>query len=189
MVYWFVKRAFDMAFSGTFLLVFSPLLLAVAILVRLDSPGPIFFRQKRIGRFDKPFEILKFRTMYVDAPTYGFKPGDSYDPRITRIGRILRRTSLDELPQFINILRGDMSLVGPRPEMPFIVGDYDYWKHRRHGVRPGLTGWWQVRARGLGPMYQNTKYDLYYVNNQSIWLDIKILCMTFWLVIKCTGAV
>lgn len=191
------KRIVDILIASIALLALAPLLILVAAAVRLDSPGPILFRQTRIGRHNRTFTIFKFRTM-VDSGPESFlllKDQDGqwrhklrHDPRITRVGRLLRRTSVDELPQLANILLGHMSLVGPRPELPQIVHRYEPWQHVRHLVRPGLTGWWQVSGRSDRPMHEHTDLDLYYVEHLSVWLDLKILIRTVKVVLKGLGA-
>jgi Undecaprenyl-phosphate glucose phosphotransferase len=178
-----IKRAIDILVSGFFLIVLSPVLLVVAILMKLTMPGPLLFRQERIGRNRTPFVIYKFRSMIVDAeastgPVVA-APGDS---RVTRLGRILRRLSLDELPQFVNVLRGDMSLVGPRPQPTFFderySGEVPRYLERQH-ARPGLTGWAEVNdLRGAAPIVDRTLYDVYYIENWSLALDIKIVLLT-----------
>lgn len=192
-----IKRLLDVLVAGVMLLILSPLLIAVAIAIRLDSSGPSLFRQTRIGRGNRSFSIYKFRTMTHD-PRKEFilvKDADGtlrhkvrHDPRVTRAGRWLRRTSIDELPQLLNILMGQMSLVGPRPELPQIVETYEPWQFRRHLVRPGLTGWWQVSGRSDRPMHENTALDIYYVENQSFWLDVRIILLTILVVFKGLGA-
>jgi exopolysaccharide biosynthesis polyprenyl glycosylphosphotransferase len=191
------KRAADVLLASTLLLLTLPLMLVVAAAIRLDSPGPILFRQRRVGRNGTLFTILKFRSMthedrrdlrlVADADgTLRHKVRN--DPRVTRVGRWLRRTSLDELPQLLNVVAGQMSLIGPRPELPEIVTTYEPWQHRRHLVRPGLTGWWQVSGRSDRPMHENTELDLYYVNNLSLWLDLLIVLKTFRAVVRGSGA-
>jgi len=177
------KRAIDILVSALLLVIFSPVLLLVAILIKLTMPGPAVFRQERIGRFRRPFVIYKFRSMIPDAeaktgPTVA-KPGDS---RVTTLGRILRRTSLDELPQLYNVLRGDMSLVGPRPQPTFFDERYSGEVPRyleRQQVRPGLTGWAEVNdLRGAAPISDRTMYDVYYIENWSLALDLKCIVLT-----------
>ena len=176
-----VKRAMDIVGSLALILVFSPVMLAVAIGVRLSSPGPILFRQERIGKNKKPFRMLKFRSMRITG-TENTGWSTNADPRKTRFGSFIRKFSLDELPQFFNVLKGDMSLVGPRPEVPFHVR---HFKEEvplyllRQQVRPGITGWAQVNGlRGDTSIEERVKYDLWYIENWSIWLDIRILLMT-----------
>jgi exopolysaccharide biosynthesis polyprenyl glycosylphosphotransferase len=179
----FWKRVLDLAVAIPGLIVLSPLLLLLALLVKLSSPGPVFFRQERVGRGNQPFMIFKFRSMVKDAekhtgPVWA-KKGDS---RTTPVGAWLRRTSLDELPQIFNILRGEMSLVGPRPERPHFVEQFKTRIPRyleRHKVKAGLTGWAQVHnLRGDTPVEERTKYDLWYVENWTLGLDLKILLRT-----------
>jgi Undecaprenyl-phosphate glucose phosphotransferase len=182
-----VKRAMDLAISAIFLVVFSPLLLLIAILIKLDSAGPVFFVQERMGLDARPFLMYKFRSMRQDAEAHG--PGWTVkdDPRRTRLGTFIRRLSIDELPNFINVLLGDMSLVGPRAEQPAFVQQFRTMVPRymeRHHEKAGITGWAQVNGlRGDTSIYERTKYDLWYVENWSIWLDVKILIRTaarFW---------
>jgi exopolysaccharide biosynthesis polyprenyl glycosylphosphotransferase len=172
------KRTVDIIAASTLMVLLSPLLLLIAILIRLDSPGPALFIQKRVGRNGKPFRIVKFRSMFVGAPIYAASPTSSSDPRITRIGRLLRRVSLDELPQLINVLLGTMSLVGPRPEMPFVVERYDERQRQRLQITPGITGIWQLSADRSFPIHHNIQYDLYYIRNRSFFMDLAILIHT-----------
>ena len=136
-----------MCLSVCLLFCFFPVIVGVVIAIRLDSKGPAFFKQIRIGRYGIPFQVYKFRTMTVDSPTFGLKPTSFQDERMTRLGKFLRATSLDELPQLLNVVKGEMSLVGPRPEQPFLVEKYELWQKERLNVLPGLTGWWQVNGR------------------------------------------
>ena len=175
------KRAFDIVCSLLGLVVLSPLLLAVSLLVAVTSPGGVFFRQERIGKDKKPFYMLKFRSMRVNAQSDTAWTRD-HDPRRTAWGAFMRRYSIDELPQLFNVLAGDMSLVGPRPEIPRYV---DHFKYSiplymvRHQVRPGITGWAQVNGlRGDTSIRARVDYDLYYIENWSMLFDIKILLMT-----------
>lgn len=186
--YRITKRFIEVLFSGLGLVCLAPVMGLIALAVRLDSRGPAFFRQERIGQWGRPFLVYKFRTMTVDSPTFGLKPRSFEDERVTRLGRLLRRTSLDELPQLINVLKGEMSLVGPRPEQPFLVARYKPWQRERLSVLPGLTGWWQVNGRKQ-PMHDYVQEDLYYVRNCSLWLDVKILAMTLRAVLSGNGAV
>ena len=172
------KRALDLLVSITALVFLSPIFAMLAAAVRLDSPGPIIFKQQRVGKNGKLFEIYKFRTMRIDAPTYQFSPTTVGDWRITRVGRILRKISLDELPQILNVIKGDMSLVGPRPEMPFIVQRYDRRQRQRLRVTPGITGPWQLSdSRGL-PIHDNVQYDIWYIQNRSFFVDMALLTYT-----------
>ncbi len=186
--YLLIKRLFDVAFSAFALMLLSPVFAIVSILIRLDSEGPIFFRQKRVGLNGKEFSLLKFRTMQTTAPKYAVNPLNSTDPRITKVGRWLRRSSLDEVPQFINVLMGDMSVVGPRPEMPFIVNEYDEVHRERLLVKPGITGIWQIPAVRGEPIHANIEYDLFYLENQSLLLDAIIILRTFSVAIRGFGA-
>lgn len=178
LTYDLAKRPFDFLASLILILLLSPLWLMIAILVRLDSRGPVFFRQQRVGQDGKLFDLYKFRSMYAEAPKYGLSPTESADPRITRIGRFLRRTSLDELPQLLNVLKGEMSLVGPRPEMPFIVRQYNAVHRQRLEVAPGITGLWQLSADRAFLIHENIQYDLYYIRHRSFFMDFAILLHT-----------
>jgi len=182
------KRALDLVVSTLVIVVTSPLLLVTAILIKRESSGPVFFVQTRIGKDGVPFPMIKFRTMHqnmsFDAPT----PRSPYDPRITRIGRWLRRYSLDELPQFFNVIAGHMSVVGPRPEMRFIVEQYDTLSKERLRVKPGITGLWQISYARQSAIHENLDYDLYYIENQSFLLDVVIIALTGFAVVKGTGA-
>ena len=158
----------------------------LAIAIKLDSPGPVLFGQERLGKDERTFKLFKFRTMCLGPSLYGPKPATD-DDRVTRVGRLLRRTSLDELPQFYNILRGEMSLVGPRPEQLPLAAYYRGAERRRFEVKPGLTGWWQVSGRKQ-PMYEHGEDDLYYVEHRSLRLDLLILLRTARAVITGEGA-
>jgi exopolysaccharide biosynthesis polyprenyl glycosylphosphotransferase len=173
------KRAFDVAVSALLLLLLSPMFLLIAALIRLSSQGAALFRQERVGQHGKPFWMHKFRSMHTHAPAYAHKPQSGGDPRIFAFGRILRKTSFDEFPQLWNVLKGEMSLVGPRPEMPQIVKDYNAVHRERFLVRPGMTGLWQVSGDRNLPIHEGVDYDLYYIYNQSILLDLVILARTF----------
>lgn len=196
-----VKRLFDVAVSGTLLLLLSPVLAIVALLIRFSSPGPVLFKQTRLGRGKQPFSIFKFRTMVTNAeqimksvehlnetsgPTFKLKN----DPRITRVGAFLRKTSLDELPQFLNVLRGDMSLVGPRP-LPLrdYEGFSEDWHRRRFSVKPGITCLWQIMGRSSITFDQWMALDMRYIDQWSLWLDVKILAKTIPAVLRGSGAV
>jgi len=177
------KRIFDLVFSAVVMILLSPLMLLVALLIKLESKGPVFYTQTRVGLDGKPFEMIKFRSMRVDAEDEsGPVWASENDPRRTRLGTILRRTSIDELPQFINVLLGDMSVVGPRPERPVFVEQFQQMIPRyaeRHREKAGLTGWAQVNGlRGNTSIVERTKYDLYYIENWSILFDIKIILRT-----------
>jgi exopolysaccharide biosynthesis polyprenyl glycosylphosphotransferase len=173
-----VKRTVDVMVSSLLILLLAPVLFLITLLVWLDSRGPIFFVQRRVGRNGKLFDMYKFRSMHATAPRYELSPSQSCDPRITEIGRFLRRTSLDELPQLINVFLGDMSLVGPRPEMPFIVRGYNSQQRQRLQVMPGITGLWQLSSDRAFPIHENIHYDLSYIQNRSFFLDLAILIHT-----------
>jgi exopolysaccharide biosynthesis polyprenyl glycosylphosphotransferase len=176
--YVLAKRVVDICVSSLLLVVFSPFLFLIGLMIRLGSSGPALFVQKRAGKNGELFNMYKFRSMYMDAPRYDVSPAQSSDPRITRLGRFLRRTSLDELPQLINVFWGDMSLVGPRPEMPFIVERYSDQHRRRLQVMPGITGLWQLSVDRALPIHENIEYDLYYIRNRTFFMDVAILLHT-----------
>jgi len=178
-IFLFLKRIFDFVISFILLIVFSPILLLISLMIRLDSKGNPIFVQTRIGLKGKPFSILKFRTLKSDTNKYEVNPISGNDNRITKVGKWLRKTSLDELPQLINVFLGSMSLVGPRPEMPFIVETYTKLQRERLRVKPGITGLWQLSADRSIAIHENMDYDLYYVHEQSFLLDIVILAQTF----------
>jgi exopolysaccharide biosynthesis polyprenyl glycosylphosphotransferase len=195
----FVKRIFDLALSGLFLLIGLPLMGIIALAILVDDGRPILFRQRRVGENGHIFEIYKFRTMVRNAEQLKHlvertdEDGNIIhkvrnDPRVTRAGRFLRRFSLDELPQLFNVFVGKMSLVGPRPELPYLVDQYEPWQRKRFAVPQGLTGWWQIHGRSDKPMHLNTEEDLYYIQNYSMWLDLKILLQTFWWILGGKGA-
>lgn len=184
----FSKRIMDIAISSIALLALSPLMALLALLIKKNSPGPIIFKQERVGLNGKHFLIYKFRTMYVDTPQYAATPNNSKDPRITKVGHLLRRLSLDELPQLFNVLRGEMSMVGPRPEMPFIVDTYSGIMRERLKVKPGITGMWQISADRAKQIHDNIDYDLYYIENMSPLLDVVIMVRTLLMAIKGKGA-
>ena len=175
-----MKRLLDILLAGIALLALAPVMLLLAVLVRLDSPGPALYRQVRIGRGAQPFTMLKFRSMVTAADRIGGYATAADDSRITRLGRFIRRGSLDELPQLINVLKGDMSLVGPRPDVPAQRELYteDEWR-MRHSVRPGLTGLAQATLRSEATVEQRKALDLAYVGHRSFWGDIGILLLTF----------
>ena len=180
-----IKRIFEVILSCIGLLVLSPLLLATAVAVKVESEGPVIFKQKRIGKDGKVFEIYKFRSMCVGAERTGSGVySGKNDARVTKVGRVLRATSIDELPQFFNVLKGDMSLVGPRPEIPHFVEQFKdevplYMV--KHQVRPGITGWAQVNGlRGDTSIKARIQHDIFYIENWTLLLDVKILLMTLW---------
>jgi Undecaprenyl-phosphate glucose phosphotransferase len=179
----FLKRTFDLVFSSLFILCFSPFYLLISILVRLSSKGPIFIFQERVGLDNRSFRMIKFRTMYIQEKSESdTKWTIKDDPRVTPIGKILRKLSLDETPQFFNVLIGNMSVVGPRPERPFFVEQFKSNHHRymrRHAVKAGITGWAQVQGlRGDTSIEERISADIYYIENWNLWLDIKIVLMT-----------
>jgi lipopolysaccharide/colanic/teichoic acid biosynthesis glycosyltransferase len=191
------KRVFDFAFCLAILLPVTLVGLVCALAVRLDSPGPVFFSQLRIGKDGRPFRMYKFRTMVQNAaelkaslahlnvlPFPDFKIPD--DPRITRVGRFLRKTSLDELPQFVNVLRGEMSLVGPRPAEDG-MDSYRLWYGERLEVPPGITGIWQLEGRHSTSFDERLRYDIEYIRSMSLWLDVKLILRTLLVVFKGTG--
>jgi exopolysaccharide biosynthesis polyprenyl glycosylphosphotransferase len=193
------KRVFDLVLTPLLLIPVLPLMGVVAVAIKLDSPGPVLFKQERVGEGGRLFGMYKFRSMVADAERRQdevistdnddhilYKHPD--DPRVTRVGRFVRRHSLDELPQFFNVLKGEMSLVGPRPEMPWLVDRYEPWQRKRFEVPQGLTGWWQVGGRADKPMHLHTEEDLFYIRNYSLWLDIQILWRTISTVISGRGA-
>ncbi len=171
-------RALDILVSATALVALCPLMGLLAIAVKLDSDGPVLFRQQRVGRDGRRFVIYKFRTMHTNLCVDDVSPMSSVDPRITRCGRWLRKTSLDELPQLFNVVKNDMSLVGPRPEMPFIVSKYTAEQRRRLAVKPGITGLWQISADRRFPIHENLQYDLYYIKHQSVFINFAVLIHT-----------
>jgi lipopolysaccharide/colanic/teichoic acid biosynthesis glycosyltransferase len=184
-----VKRSCDIVGSLFLLIVLLPLLVLIAILIKLDSPGPVFFRHHRVGEGGKHFVLWKFRSMRTDVPKYEVSPRDAVDGRLTRIGRLIRRMSIDEIPQLINVLKGEMSIVGPRPEMPFIVARYGPAEYERLVARPGITGLWQISHARAFPIHENLQYDLHYIRNQNFFLDCAIILRTITAVIHGIGAV
>lgn len=194
-----VKRGFDLITGTLLFILFSPFMLATAIAIKLDTPGPIFYTSQRLGENGRFFKMYKFRSMVADADqqlqtvAQHDENGNLLhklpnDPRVTRVGHFIRRTSLDELPQFFNVLKGEMSLVGPRPEIPALVEKYELWQRKRFVVPQGITGWWQVNGRSDKPMHLHTEDDIYYIQNYSIFLDIFIILKTIWIVLKGNGA-
>jgi exopolysaccharide biosynthesis polyprenyl glycosylphosphotransferase len=207
--YRFTKRLLDVLVAGALLILLLPVLAVCALLVKWSSPGPIFFRQQRVGRGGEVFTFFKFRSMYTDADPalhrayvtafikgqaeqHEHHDGPMYklvrDPRITPIGHVLRRTSLDELPQFWNVLRGDMSLVGPRPPIPYEVEEYGPTELQRLAVKPGITGLWQVSGRSRTTFDQMVALDLTYIQQQSLLMDVRILLRTLPTILSRSGA-
>lgn len=183
-----MKRTLDIVVASALLALFAVPMLLCALAIRLDSKGPALFRQERIGLKGRPFRMFKFRTMRTSSQPYAMAPSDSNDPRVTRVGYWMRRFSLDEFPQLFNVILGDMSMVGPRPEMPFLVVKYLPWQRRRLDVKPGITGLWQIVGRKNLPLSLNIEYDFYYIKNQSLLFDIIILIKTVPAVIFGKGA-
>jgi exopolysaccharide biosynthesis polyprenyl glycosylphosphotransferase len=194
-----LKRVFDVLVTVLILVPIVPIMALVILAILLDDGRPILFRQKRAGENGRVFKMYKFRTMIKGAEKMQAQVSQTDDsgnlihkhkddPRVTRVGRFLRRYSLDEMPQFFNVLRGTMSLVGPRPELPSLVQNYQPWQRKRFSIPQGMTGWWQIHGRSDKPMHLHTEDDLYYIQNYSIWLDIEILIKTGWVVLRGKGA-
>ena len=183
-----MNRAADVALAGLGLAVASPFLAAAALAVKLEDGGPILFRQTRVGKDGADFELLKLRSMVVDAERKGAGFAiDRGDARITRVGRFLRRTSIDELPQLWNVVRGDMSLIGPRPTLRYQVEQYDERQRRRLDVRPGITGWAQIHGRAALPWAERIELDVWYVEHRSLALDLRILARTVGVLLRGEG--
>ena len=183
-----MPRAFDVIVASAALILLSPLLLVAAIAIKLGSSGPILYRQRRIGLGGRQVEMLKLRTMVEGSDPVGIGTAVTRDdPRVTGIGRFLRRTSLDEIPNLINVLRGEMAIVGPRPTIPAQVDDYTPRQQRRHEVRPGITGWAQVQGRAGIPWEERIELDIEYVERRSAGLDVRILARTAWLLVTGHG--
>jgi lipopolysaccharide/colanic/teichoic acid biosynthesis glycosyltransferase len=174
-----LRRLTDIAVSAVALVVLSPVLALAALAIELESRGPVIYRQRRVGRDGVPFDVLKLRTMVVGAEHIGAGLAiDAGDPRVTRVGALLRRTSLDELPNLVNVLRGEMSLIGPRPTLPAQVKQYTPRQRERLAIRPGITGWAQVNGRASLPWPERIELDLYYIEHRSLAFDVRILCRT-----------
>lgn len=183
-----MPRAVDLLIAALALAILLPLLLAAAIWIRLGSRGPVIYRQRRVGLEDRPFEMWKLRTMVQGSDPVGVGTVVYRDdPRVTAAGRFLRRTSLDEVPNLVNVLRGEMAIVGPRPTIPAQVDDYTPRQRRRHEVLPGITGWAQVQGRAGIPWEERIELDLWYVDHRSAALDARILAKTAWLVLTGRG--
>jgi len=204
-----LRRTFDVAFAVALILLLSPVLIAVALAVRIDSRGPAFFRQRRVGHREREFTLYKFRSMRVNADPRGHKEyvtalikGEderpdggrenlyklAVDNRITPVGRWIRRWSLDELPQLFNVVKGDMTLVGPRPAIPYEVAEYPQWYRQRFSVKPGLTGYWQVSGRSERTYEEMVRLDIEYAKRRTLGLDLSILLKTPWVVLSRKGA-
>jgi lipopolysaccharide/colanic/teichoic acid biosynthesis glycosyltransferase len=183
-----MPRAFDILVAALALAVLSPVLLIAAVAIKLGSPGPAIYRQRRVGLGGREFELMKLRTMEQGSDPVGVGVAIARDdPRVTAAGRFLRRTSLDELPNLVNVLRGEMAIVGPRPTIPAQVVGYTPRQHRRHEVRPGLTGWAQVQGRAGIPWEERIELDVEYVDRRSLGLDLRILAKTTWLLVTGHG--
>jgi lipopolysaccharide/colanic/teichoic acid biosynthesis glycosyltransferase len=183
-----LRRAVDVLVSAAMLALASPLLLAAAIAIRLESRGPVLYRQRRSGLHGHEFEALKLRTMVDGAEHQGARLAvDAGDARITRVGALLRRTSLDELPNLVNVLHGEMSLIGPRPTLPVQVAQYTERQRRRLSIKPGITGWAQVNGRASLPWSERIELDLYYIEHRSLALDLRILARTVAIVLGGAG--
>jgi lipopolysaccharide/colanic/teichoic acid biosynthesis glycosyltransferase len=183
-----MPRIADILIAAAALIVLAPFLLVAALAIKLGSRGPVFYRQRRVGRDDREFEMLKLRTMVPGSDPVGIGTAVVRDdPRVTRAGRFLRRTSLDEVPNLVNVLRGEMAIVGPRPTIPAQVDDYTPFQRRRHEVLPGITGWAQVQGRAGIPWEERIELDVWYVDHRSLVLDLRILARTVWLVLTAQG--
>lgn len=193
-VYEFIKRTFDIICSIVTLIILSPILLIISMLIKIESPGPVIFMQERVGINKKTFKMYKFRSMVANAEELKCKlveknerNGPMFkmknDPRVTRIGRFIRKTSIDELPQLINILKGEMSFVGPRPSLPDEVNQFEPWMLKRLVVRPGLTCYWQVGGRDKIDYIDWMKLDIKYVDERNIWVDLKLIFKTFFVLL------
>ena len=188
-IYEFSKRSIDILGSLCGLILLSPILLVIMVLIKCESKGPVIFSQERVGRNGKIFKMYKFRSMVVNAEELKEKLAEQNemsgpmfkmkdDPRVTKIGKFIRKTSLDEIPQLVNVLKGDMSLVGPRPSLPQEVAQFEWWMHERHEVKPGLTCYWQVSGRNNIDFVNWMKLDIKYVEERNFWIDIKLIFKT-----------
>ncbi|MBA4602995.1 sugar transferase [Thermoactinomyces mirandus] len=189
--YPFFKRSFEIVFSIALLLFTLPVLVLTMIAIKLESPGSVFYKQERVGLNGKKFNIIKLRSMRSDAEKNGPQWASRNDPRVTRVGKFIRKTRIDELPQLINILRGDMSLIGPRPERPVFTEQFDKeipGFKKRLLVKPGLTGWAQVNGGYEATPAEKFEMDMYYIQNQSFKIDMQILLRTVWVVVSGNGA-
>ena len=187
----FIKHILDKVFGAILLILLSPILAILALMVKVDSRGPIIFKQKRLGKNGAIFEMYKFRTMYVDAPDLRNEDGSTFnsdnDPRVTKVGKILRKTSLDELPQILNILKGEMSFIGPRPDLPDHYELYSEADKKKLTVRPGVTGYAQANGRNSNSWAQRIAMDIFYIENFSLLMDVKILFKTVFSVLRQEG--
>ena len=189
-----MKRGFDVVFALIGLVVTSPIMLLTAMIIRLESPGPIFYLQHRVGKDGKDFKVIKFRSMKQDAEQGVPQWASENDPRVTRVGRIIRKLRIDELPQFINVIKNDMSFVGPRPERRYFVDQLEkvipFYALRMH-AKPGITGWAQINypyGDTIEDAKEKLKYELYYMKHRSLWLDLVIIFQTFKVAVKARGA-
>jgi lipopolysaccharide/colanic/teichoic acid biosynthesis glycosyltransferase len=183
-----IRRTVDILVSAVLLVLASPVLLAAIVAIRVESPGPAIYRQRRSGLHGRTFDVLKLRTMVQGAEHIGAGLAiNEDDARITRVGRLLRRTSFDELPNLVNVLRGDMALIGPRPTLPVQVEQYDERQRRRLDVKPGITGWAQVNGRASLPWSERIELDLYYIEHRSLSLDLEILRRSVAMVVTGSG--
>jgi len=182
-VYVFFKRITDLLFSILAICVLSPLFILIPIVTSMESSGPAFIRQRRVGKNGKIFCLYKFRSMKGDV-SYDYSPIRKNDKRITKVGGFLRKTGIDEIPQFLNVLKGEMSIVGPRPEMEFIVEKYNALERTRLLVKPGITGLWQIKANRKKPIHENLDFDLNYIEKKSLFLDLAIMAETAIFMIK-----
>jgi lipopolysaccharide/colanic/teichoic acid biosynthesis glycosyltransferase len=183
-----IRTVLDWLCAIPLLIICVPLLVVVAAAIRVDSEGPAFFRQQRIGKAGRPFTMVKFRTMRLEAPASSLKVEEDSQV-ITRMGRILRRSGLDELPQLWNVVRGEMAMIGPRPEQADLIELYEPWQHQRHLVRPGITGWWQIHHRDGQPLHLNVDKDLFYIQHQGPRIDALIVIGTLKILVAgVTGA-
>jgi lipopolysaccharide/colanic/teichoic acid biosynthesis glycosyltransferase len=189
-IYRRARRLFDLTVASVALAAATPVLLLASIAIALDDGGPILFRQQRVGRYGKLFVMYKLRTMRTSACGDALKPTSGADARVTRVGRFLRKASIDELPQLFNVLRGEMAIVGPRPEMPLLVRKYERWQHLRHLAKPGVTGLWQITCRSSIPLHQPeaTHIDLEYIRTASAMTDGLIVLRTFRALVSARGA-
>jgi lipopolysaccharide/colanic/teichoic acid biosynthesis glycosyltransferase len=185
-----LRRVFDVFVASVMLIVASPVLIVATLAILIEDGRPVLFRQRRVGRFGRLFTIYKLRTMKKEKCIDGLSPTSGRDPRITRAGYWLRRSSIDEIPQLLNVLIGNMSLVGPRPEMPFVVRGYESWQHLRHLVTPGVTGFWQTTCRSTVPLHlpEATMLDLDYIRQASHSTDAAVLVKTIRTLISTEGA-
>jgi len=183
-----MSRGLDILLAVLGLVLLSPFLALAALAIRAEGGGPVIYRQRRVGKDGRPFSLLKLRTMVSGSDPVGVGTAVTRDdPRVTSIGRVLRRTSLDEVPNLVNVLRGEMAIVGPRPTIPAQVDDYTPRQRRRHEVRPGITGWAQVQGRAGIPWEDRIELDIWYVENRSLALDLRILAKTLWLTVTGRG--